>query len=118
MKKILTFFPELQDCYTLKEQFRTCFTTAQSVEDAATVFAAWCQQVDATPYKALHAFAHTFKNWRQRILNFFDGRYTNAFVEGVNLKIKLILRRGFGYPNFSHFHLHVLGAFTTSLLIR
>ncbi|MCA9931902.1 MAG: transposase, partial [Anaerolineales bacterium] len=27
---------------------------------------------------------------------------------GINLKIKLLNRRGFGYRNFSHFRLHVL----------
>ncbi|MBI3942400.1 MAG: transposase, partial [Chloroflexi bacterium] len=29
----------------------------------------------------------------------------------VNLKIKMIHRRGFGYRNFQHFRLHVLVAF-------
>ncbi len=118
LQNILNLSPELKDCYTLKEEFRTCFKTDQSVAEATIILDDWCKRVYATPYKALHAFANTFNNWRQRILNFFDGRYTNAFAEGVNLKIKLIIRRGFGYRNFLHFRLHILVAFPSSLLIR
>jgi transposase len=50
-------------------------------------------------------------NWRDRILNYFDGRYSNGFAEGINLKIKLLNRRGFGYRNFDNFRLYVLMAF-------
>ncbi|MCC6569830.1 MAG: transposase, partial [Anaerolineales bacterium] len=31
--------------------------------------------------------------------------------EGVNLKIKMLNRRGYGYRNFNSFRLHVLVAF-------
>ena len=44
-------------------------------------------------------------------MNYFQGRYNNGFAEGVNLKIKMLNRRGFGYRNFSSFRLHVLVAF-------
>lgn len=116
LAQILAFSPELNTCYTLKEEFRTCFNSAKTVQEAASTLDDWCKRVYHTPYKALHAFANTFIHWRTHILNFFDGRYTNAFAEGVNLKIKLILRRGFGYRNFQHFRLHILVAFAGSLL--
>jgi transposase len=48
---------------------------------------------------------------RARILNYFDGWHSRGFAEGVNLKVKLINRRGFGYRNFDNFRLHVLTAF-------
>jgi transposase len=96
LDRILAVSPELSTCYQLKEDFRQWFNKAQSIETAATALDAWLRRVYDTPYKALHAFADTVTRWRERILNFFDGRYTNAFAEGVNLKIKLILRRGFG----------------------
>ncbi|MBM4423440.1 MAG: transposase, partial [Chloroflexi bacterium] len=71
----------------------------------------WIAQVEASGLKALQTFLKTLANWRERILNYFDGRHTNGFAEGVNLKIKLIHRRGFGYRNFANFRLHVLVAF-------
>ena len=67
--------------------------------------------VEVSGLKALQAFMRTLTNWKERILNYFDGRHSNGFAEGINLKVKLINRRGFGYRNFENFRLHVLTAF-------
>jgi transposase len=40
-----------------------------------------------------------FKNWRNEILNYFDHRVTNGFVEGMNNRIKVIKRMAYGYRN-------------------
>jgi len=71
----------------------------------------WIAKVEATSFKALKSFVNTLRNWWEQILNYFDGRYNNGFAEGVNLKIKMLNRRGYGYRNFSSFHLRVLVAF-------
>jgi transposase len=68
-------------------------------------------RVETFPYKALKTFIGILRNWWQPILNYFVGRYNNDFAEGVNLKIKMLNRRGFGYRNFKSFRLHVLIAF-------
>jgi transposase len=47
------------------------------------------------------------RKWRTCILNNFVGRHSNRFAAGVNLKIKLLNRRAFGYYNFTSFRLHV-----------
>ena len=44
-------------------------------------------------------------------MNYFDGRQTDGFAEDVNLKIRSIHRRAFGYRNFEQFRLHILVAF-------
>jgi transposase len=51
------------------------------------------------------------RNLWQQILNYFTGRQTNGFAEGVNLKIKMLNRRGYGYRNFNIFRVRVLVAF-------
>lgn len=102
---------ELKQCYDLKEAFRKWFETASTRPVAAEQLTAWLAQVQASGAKALQAFTKTLINWRERILNYFDGRHSNGFAEGVNLKIKLINRRGFGYRNFANFRLHILVAF-------
>ena len=56
-------------------------------------------------------FVKTLDNWRESILNYFTGRHSHGFAEGVNLQIKMLDRRGFGYCNFEHVRLHVLVAF-------
>ena len=103
--------PSLHECYTLKEDFRAWFNTPHDRTTAAGELDAWLTRVEASGLKALQSFTKTIGHWRERILNYFDGQHNNGFAEGVNLKIKLINRRAFGYRNFESFRLHVLVAF-------
>lgn len=103
--------PELKSCYELKEAFRQWFNASSDRDTAAQQLDSWLAQVADSAFKALHSFTKTIANWRPAILNYFDGRFTNGFAEGVNLKIKLLNRRAFGYRNFDHFRLHLLVAF-------
>lgn len=108
---MLAVSPALNQCYELKEDFRAWFNSPHDRDTAATALDAWLVKVKASGLKALQAFTKTISNWRERILNYFEGRHSNGFAEGVNLKIKLISRRAFGYRNFESFRLHVLVAF-------
>ena len=108
---MLSASPELKTCYDLKEDFRTWFNTLSDRPSAERTLNEWLTRVQASGLKALQAFTKTIGNWRERILNYFDGRHSNGFAEGVNLKIKLLNRRAFGYHNFESFRLHVLVAF-------
>jgi transposase len=111
LTRMLEASPELKSCYELKETFRDLFNQNLSPKAAEKRLLRWVAQVEATPFKALKSFIITLRNWWQQILNYFDGRYSNGFAEGVNLKIKMLNRRGYGYRNFSSFRLHVLVAF-------
>ena len=51
---------------------------------------------------------HTLGNWRGEILNYFDYRITNGFVEGKNNRIKTIKRMAYGYRNMDSFRLRIL----------
>ena len=51
---------------------------------------------------------HTLDNWREEILNYFDYRITNGFVEGKNNRIKTIKRMAYGYRNMDNFRLRIL----------
>lgn len=112
LAQLLDAFPELKLCYQLKEEFRTWFNTIQDRESAAKMLDQWLLKLSSASATALDSFASTVTNWRERILNYFDGRHSNGFAEGVNHKIKLILRRGYGYRNFQHFRLRILAAFS------
>lgn len=100
--------PELKICHQLKEQFRSIFETITDREKARTALLRWIKQVEKQTVTALQSFLVTLKNWFDLILNYFVERWTNAFAEGVNNKIKLIKRRAFGYTNFDHFRLRIL----------
>ena len=111
LQKMLAASPDLKECYELKESFRAWYNSFMTRAQADQALTRWLVQVEATGLKSLQAFTKTIANWRERILNYFEGRHTNGFAEGVNLKIKMIHRRAFGYHNFINFRLHVLVAF-------
>ena len=53
--------------------------------------------------------ASTIRSWLPYIVNsFIDKRFSNGFTEGLNNKIKVIKRVGFGYKNFEFFRLRLL----------
>ena len=108
---MLVVAPELKTCYELKEDFRAWFNALTDRPTAERTLDEWLAKVQASGLKALQTFTKTISNWRERILNYFVGRHSNGFAEGVNLKIKLLNRRAFGYRNFDSFRLHVLVAF-------
>jgi transposase len=111
LERALTASAELKACYQLKEDFRDWFNQASDRENAEKWLTEWIGRVEASSFRALKAFVKTLKNWKEAILNYFDGRHSNGFAEGVNLKIRLIHRRAFGYRNFEQFRLHILVAF-------
>ena len=108
---MLAASPELHRCYTLKEDFRAWFNAPHERATAERLLDEWLAQVQASGLRALQTFSKTLHNGRARILNYFIGRHSNGFAEGVNLKIKLLNRRAFGYQNFNSFRLHILVAF-------
>jgi transposase len=99
--------PELKLSHQLKEQFRAILELTDR-DQAAHQLDAWIQQVESSGLKAFQGFVTTLHNWHDYILNYFHERWSNGFAEGMNNKIKLLKRRGFGYTNFDHFRLRVL----------
>ena len=76
-------------------------------------YTAFSQVSDFTLYrkrdnKYLLDFVKTLRNWFKQILNYFDKRITNGFVEGMNRAIRLVISRAFGYRNFDNFKLQIL----------
>ena len=56
--------------------------------------------------------AKTISRWKEYILNsFIDKRYSNGYTEGINNKIKVIKRIGFGFKNFEIFRGRILYIF-------
>jgi transposase len=100
--------PDLKQLHQLKEAFRDIFETDLSRDQAALSLAAWMEKVRTTGLKALDTFLKTLDNWGQQILNYFNHRTSQGFVEGMNNRIKLIMRRGYGYRNFDHFSFRIL----------
>lgn len=108
---MLELSPELKACYALKEDLRTWFNTDTDRATAQAGLTTWLERAEASGLTAWRTFVKTVRNWQPSVLNYFDGRHSNGFAEGINLKIKLLNRRAFGYRNFDSFRLHILVAF-------
>lgn len=60
--------------------------------------------------------AGTISRWKEYILNsFIDERYGNGYTEGINNKIKVIKRIGFGYKSFELFRGRILYIFNNKI---
>lgn len=101
---VLEVSPNLAKMHTLKEQFRQIFDTTKSWGDSITQLLDW--MYDARSYfpKSLG----TMVRWFGEIVGYFDNRTTSGTVEGINNKLKLIKRLGYGFRNFSNFRLRSL----------
>lgn len=109
LKELYATCPELKICHELKEEFRKIFDQETSRKKAEARLKVWKKKVKATGLKCLGKFLQTFDNWEEWILNYFtSGKVTNGAVEGINTKIKLIKRRGYGYRNKDNFRQRIL----------
>jgi len=102
--------PALGVVHTLKEEFRAIFNAPQERATAAAQLEAWLERATKSGVAALAEFAAFVAGWREPILNYFVRRTTSGPVEGLNNKIKLILRQAFGFSNHEHFRRRVLMA--------
>ena len=100
--------PELKQLYLLKEEFRLVFERIQDKQQAQRFLQAWICKAQASGSKQLRDFIKTLRNWWSEILNYFDGRITNGFVEGINRAIRGIIWRAYGFRNFENFQLQIL----------
>lgn len=101
---------ELGKCHSFKERFRAFFEM-KNKDQAKEVLEKWVEDVKASGIKAFESFLVTIENWKENILAYFRERMTNGYAEGMNNKIKMVKRRGFGYTNFRNFRLRILATF-------
>ena len=99
---------ELKRIYLLKEEFWLIFERIQDKQQAQRFLQAWICKAQASGNKQLRDFIKTLRNWWSEILNYFDGRITNGFVEGINRAIRGIIWRAYGFRNFENFQLQIL----------
>jgi transposase len=64
----------------------------------------WLQKAETYYQKSVK----TIKRWFAEIVGYFESRTTNGIVEGINNKLKLLKRSGFGLRNFDNFELRAL----------
>jgi transposase len=96
--------PILAKMHRLKEDFRDIFELTVSWGDSIIKLLDWMHNALSYFPKSIG----TMVRWFSEIVGYFDGRTTSGTVEGINNKLKLIKRLGYGCRNFSNFRLRSL----------
>jgi transposase len=87
-----------------KEDFRNIFEQSENGSKATFSLMNWL--VDAG--ESFEKSVGTVKRWFSEIIGYFDNRTTSGAVEGINNRLKLIKRLGYGFRNFENFALRCL----------
>lgn len=107
-ENILDIDEELKMSYQLKELFLD-ITHHATYENVKNQLINWIALVREQNIEEMSEAANTIENWLEYICNsFIDKRFSNGFTEGLNNKIKVIKRVGFGYKDFDFFRLRLL----------
>lgn len=69
---------------------------------------AWYQLVRQSRLKQFKRVCDVIRKYRKNIENYIVSRLTTAVSEGINNKIKVLKRVGYGYPNTKSFQLKIL----------
>ena len=84
---------------TLQDIYESC-KTKEEAEPLLKKLVSWMRRSRLEPMKS---FADLLKNHWDEILNYFDNRYTNAILEGMNSIIQNIKCRARGFRNDEYF---------------
>ncbi|MBE0472551.1 MAG: ISL3 family transposase [Methyloprofundus sp.] len=99
--------PILRDVYVQREVLTGIFERRQSKTEAEQALTQWLVRIKTLGLDCFAPFITTLDNWRDKITNYFIGRETSGFVEGLNNKIKVIKRRCYGIYNLGRLFQHI-----------
>ena len=118
INNILKISDELDRAYQLKELFLDIIKHS-TYENAPEQLLIWIDLCKESKIPEMVEASKTINNWLEYIVNsFIDKRYSNGYTEGMNNKIKVIKRNGYGYKNFKFFRLRLLYIFNGTISAR
>lgn len=104
LEEIKKAFPGLAKMHQQKESFRIIFNDGKNWTDGVFKLLNWLKEAKTT----FHDSTGTIVRWFGEICNYFESRTTSGAVEGINNRLKLIKRSGYGFRNFDNFRLRCL----------
>lgn len=111
LQELFNISDELKKGYFLKEEFLDIVNHA-TYEEVKKQLDKWISKCILINIPEFIKAAGTISRWKEYIANsFIDERYSNGFTEGINNKIKVIKRVGFGYKNFKLLRARILYIF-------
>lgn len=104
LEEIREVIPSLAEMHQQKEAFREIFEQAKDWGDGTFKLLDWLANAQETFQESVG----TIRRWFGEVTAYFDHRTTSGAVEGINNKLKLIKRSGYGFRNFDNFQLRCL----------
>lgn len=104
LEEIQAVSPLLARMHQEKEAFRAIFETAKNWADGTIRLLDWLAEAQKDFPKSVG----TICRWFGEVTGYFEQRTTSGVVEGINNKLKLIKRSGYGFRNFDNFQLRCL----------
>jgi transposase len=95
LERLFVELPVLKDVYEVRVRFKEIFDNAPDPATAEQQLAELRVRTEALGLD-FRKFWTTYDNWKTGILNYFDGHYTSAAVEGINNKARVITKRCYG----------------------
>jgi len=83
--------------YEMKEQFRAILAGDLTRDEAAVRLDRWCARAQRSRLEPFVRVARTMRERRDLILNAIEHGLSNGRVEGFNTKVRLIVRRAYGF---------------------
>ncbi len=110
LKWILKSFPAIKDMYKIKEMIRTMYRR-KNKKSAISMLDNLIEELKHDHRFRFQELYRTLKRWRDEILNYFTYKVTNAYVEGVHTRIKLLKRISYGFRNRQNYIAKMMTAF-------
>lgn len=107
---LFQMFPDLEKAYNLYLDLVNIYNKNSKPGVARLNLARWYNNVEAFGYDGFSKVIETFENHNNTIINYFEGRLTNASAESFNAKIKAFRTqfRGVGDIKFFMYRLATL----------
>ncbi|MCP4308419.1 MAG: ISL3 family transposase [bacterium] len=83
--------------YEMKEAFRAIFAGDLNRDEAAEALDRWCARAQRCRLAPFIKAARTMRHRRELILNAVEHGISNGRGEGLNTKVRLMMRRGYGF---------------------
>ena len=99
--------PKLKEAYEACEALTAIYESRLSKGQGKRKLRGWMQRVTNRKLSCFDRFLGTLNTHFEEIANYFVGRQTSGFVEGLNNKLKVIKRRCYGITNLKHLYQRV-----------
>jgi transposase len=104
LSEVIEACPKLAAMHHQKEAFRNIFEAENNWRTGLYEIVKWMNIAKVYFEKSVG----TIHRWLVEIIGYFDHRTTSGAVEGINNRLKLIKRSGYGFRNFDNFSLRAL----------